>query len=169
MTQGKAATVFPVPAHQRYFEDYVVGAIYEFGEMAVSEADIVEFARRYDPQPFHVDAEAAAASPFGGLIASGWHTAALMMRLLVDNYVSSVAGLASPGVDELRWVRPVRPGDRLRLRVEVLEARRSVSKPDRGILRSALTVLNQADETVMTVRSLGMLRCRTPALQQDAP
>jgi len=169
MTQGKAATVFPVPAHQRYFEDYVVGAIYEFGEMAVSEADIVEFARRYDPQPFHVDAEAAAASPFGGLIASGWHTAALMMRLLVDNYVSSVAGLASPGVDELRWVRPVRPGDRLRLRVEVLEARRSVSKPDRGILRSALTVLNQADETVMTVRSLGMLRCRTPARQQDAP
>ncbi len=169
MTQGKAATVFPVPAHERYFEDYAVGAIYEFGEVAVSAADIVEFARRYDPQPFHVDAEAAAASPFGGLIASGWHTAALMMRLLVDNYVSSVAGLASPGVDELRWVRPVRPGDRLRLRVEVLEARRSVSKPDRGILRSALTVLNQADETVMTVRSLGMLRCRTPVGEQDAP
>ncbi len=108
-----------VPPAQRYFEDYHVGMVDEFGDIAVTAEEIVEFARRYDPQSMHVDPVAAAQGPFGGLIASGWHTAAMVMRLFVEHYLSKVATLPSPGVDELRWVRPVRPGDTLRVRVTV--------------------------------------------------
>ena len=154
---------FAVPVDQRYFEDYVPGSVFEYGTIMVDQADIIEFARRFDPQTLHTDAEAAARGPFGGLIASGWHTASLVMRLVVDHYLSSVAGLGSPGVDELRWTRPVRPGDSLRVRVSVLDARRSRSKPDRGIVRSHIEVLNQAGDVVMSLKALNLLRCREMA------
>jgi len=154
---------FPVPIDKRYFEDYVPGSVFEYGTVTVNQADVIEFAQRFDPQPFHIDPAAAARGPFGGLIASGWHTASLVMRLVVDHYLSSVAGLGSPGVDELRWTRPVRPGDSLRVRVSVLDARRSRSKPDRGIVRSHIEVLNQAGDVVMSLKALNLLRCREMA------
>src|SRR5215475_3072288 len=110
---------FATPIESRYFEDYVAGTVYTFGSTKVDEADIVRFAREYDPQPFHIDPAAARTSPFGGVIASGWHTAAIMMRLVVDHYLSRVASLASPGLDELRWTQPVRPGDTLSVRATV--------------------------------------------------
>lgn len=140
---------------QRYFEDYVPGQTHEFGCTVVDEEELVDFARRYDPQPFHIDAVAAAETPFGGLITSGWHTCAMMMRMMVDHYVSAVASLGSPGVDELRWIKPVRPGDVLRVRITVLEARVSQSKPDRGLVRSAIEMINQDDAVVMTMNTLG--------------
>jgi len=148
-----------VPA-ERYFEDYQVGMVDEFGEVLVTAEEIVEFARRYDPQTMHVDPGAAATGPFGGLIASGWHTGSLTMRLFVDHYLSKVATLPSPGIDELRWVRPVRPGDTLRMRVTVVEARRSKSKPDRGIVRSLVEVLNQNGEVVMSQWPMNLMLCR---------
>ncbi|GHF48815.1 acyl dehydratase [Amycolatopsis bartoniae] len=146
--------------NDRYFEDYVPGSTHEFGAVKVTEQEIVEFATRYDPQPFHVDAEAAAQSPFGGLIASGWHTASMMMRLLADNYLSPVSSLGSPGIDELRWPRPVRPDDELRLRVTVVEARPSKSKPDRGLVRTRIELLNQDDELVFSALALNLVRRR---------
>ncbi len=121
----------------------------------------MEFARRYDPQPIHVDPEYAARGPFSGLIASGWHTAGVMMRLLADHFISHVASMASPGVDEIRWLIPVRPGDTLSIRVTVLETRRSRSKPDRGIVRSFVEVLNQNKEVVMSLKPVSMVKCRT--------
>ena len=145
---------------ERYFEDYVPGSVHELGTTSISEAEIVEFARRYDPQPFHVDAEAARHTQFGGLIASGWQTAGLMMRLAVDHYLSSAASLASPGVDEVRWTQPVRPGDTLSVRATVLEARVSTSKPDRGLVRTFFEVLNQRGEIVMTVKGINVLKRR---------
>jgi acyl dehydratase len=153
-------TSFPVDRAQRYFEDYRPGLVLEFGAVPVDEAQIVDFARKYDPQPFHVDAAQAAQGPFGGLIASGWHTGSLMMRLLVEHYLSPLASLGSPGLDELRWPAPVRPGDTLSVRVTILEARRSASKPDRGLVRSLLEVLNQRREVVMSCRALNFMRCR---------
>jgi acyl dehydratase len=149
-----------VPPAERYFEDYHVGMVNEFGEVTVTAEEIVEFAGRYDPQAMHTDPVSAGKGPFGGLIASGWHTAALVMRLFVEHYLSKVATLPSPGIDELRWVRPVRPGDRLHVRVTVLEANRSRSKPDRGMVRSLVEVLNQKDEVVMSFRPMNLLRCR---------
>ncbi|MBX9604579.1 MAG: MaoC family dehydratase [Gammaproteobacteria bacterium] len=151
------ATHFARPADNRWFEDYVPGAVHEFGSVTVDEAELVEFARRYDPQYFHTDAEAARGSMFGGLIASGWHTGAMCMRMLVDHYLSKVASLASPGLDELRWLAPVRPGDRLGTRVTVLDARRSASRPDRGIVRSRVEVLNQDGVVVMSVTAVNLL------------
>jgi acyl dehydratase len=144
---------------ERYFEDYHVGMVDEFGTIAVTEAEIVSFATRYDPQTIHVDPKAALQGPFGGLIASGWHTAALVMRLFVEHYLSHVAALASPGIDELRWLRPVRPGDTLQMRVTVLEARRSQSKPDRGLVRTLVEVLNQNGEVVMSEKPMNLIRC----------
>jgi acyl dehydratase len=151
---------FVTPIDQRYFEDYIPGAVYEFGSIAVEEAEIISFAKRFDPQPFHTDPQAAQKSMYGGLIASGWHSASLMMRLIVDHYLSLVASLGSPGVDELRWLKPVRPGDTLSVRVTVTDARRSRSKPDRGILHSYCEMLNQHGEVVMTVKALNLLACR---------
>ncbi len=147
----------------RFFEDYEVGAVAELGPVAVDAEEVVAFARRYDPQPMHTDPKAAAAGPFGGLIASGWHTAALMMRLIVEQYLSPASSLASPGVDELRWLRPVRPGDTLSVRVTVIEATRSRSKPDRGVVRSMVEVRNQHGETVMSLQPINLVRCRSPA------
>ncbi len=151
---------FSTKAEDRYFEDYLPGAVHEFGSITIGEAEIIEFARRYDPQPFHVDPQAAEKSVFCGLIASGWHTASLAMRLLVDHYVSRVASLGSPGLDELRWREPVRPGDTLSLRVTVLESRLSRSKPDRGTIRSLVEVMNQNHRVVMTWKGMGIVRCR---------
>lgn len=155
-----AADGFATPIDARYFEDYVAGSIHEFGSVAVTEAEIIEFARRYDPQFIHTDPEAAKARMYGGLIASGWLTGSLMMRLYADHYLSKVASLGSPGVDELRWLRPVRPGDVLSVRVTIEEAKRSQSKPDRGIVRSYIEVLNQRGETVMSMRAVNFLLCR---------
>lgn len=149
-----------VPAEQRYFEDYAPGAVFEFGATTVTEAELLAFAQAYDPQAFHIDRDAAALSMFGGLIASGWHTAALMMRMLVDHYLSKVASLASPGVDELRWLVPVRAGDVLRVRVTVQDARRSRSRDDRGVVTSTIEVLNQHDAVVMTVKAVNLLLTR---------
>jgi acyl dehydratase len=151
---------FAVPVDQRFFEDYVPGAVFEYGSITLTEAEIVEFARRFDPQYIHTDPQAAASGPFHGLIASGWHTAAVMMRLFVDHYLSHVASMASPGIDELRWSRPVRPGDSLSIRVTVLEANRSRSKPDRGVVRSFVEVLNQNGEVVSSVKAMNILRSR---------
>jgi acyl dehydratase len=155
-----SASDFAAPIEDRYFEDYVPGAVYEYGHIPISETEIVEFARRYDPQDMHIDPAAAADGNFGGLIASGWQTATIMMRLLVDRFLSKVASLGSPGIDELRWTRPVRPGDVLRIRVTILEAVRSRSKPDRGMVRSLVEVLNQHDDVVMSLKPMNLLRCR---------
>jgi acyl dehydratase len=144
---------------QRYFEDYHVGLVDEFGTIAVTEAEIVSFASRYDPQMMHLDPVAAQRGPFGGLIASGWHTAAMVMRLFAEHYLSHVTALASPGIDELRWLRPVRPGDTLRVRVTVLETKRSRSKPDRGLVRTLVEVLNQNGDVVMSEKPMNLIRC----------
>ena len=151
---------FAVPVGQRYFEDYVAGAVFEYGAITLTEREIVEFAGQFDPQYIHTDPRAAAEGPFGGLIASGWHTSAIMMRLFVDHYLSHVASMASPGIDELRWTQPVRPGDTLSIRVSVIEANRSRSKPDRGMVRSLVEVLNQDGQVVMSLKAMNMLRCR---------
>jgi len=152
---------------ERWFEDYVPGSVHELGRVTMDEQELLEFARKYDPQPMHTDPEAAAKTQYGGLIASGWHTAALMMRLLVTEYLSPASSLGSPGVDELRWSRPVRPGDTLSVRVTVEEARVSSSKPDRGIIRSRTEVTNQHGETVMTVRAANFM-LRNPAERETA-
>lgn len=146
-----------------YFEDFVEGTTYEFGSVRIEEDEILDFARRFDPQPFHTDPEAARDSVYGGLIASGWHTASLMMRIFVDHYLSPASSLGSPGVDELRWLQPVRPGDVLSTRVTVVETRRSRSKPDRGLVHSYVEVLNQDGEIVMTLKGMNLFRCREGA------
>ncbi len=150
-----------VPIKERYFEDYQVGESFEFGDHPVTEEEIVEFARRYDPQPFHVDKDAARDSAFGGLIASGWMTGSVMMRLAVDHLISPLSSMGSPGIDELRWPRPVRPGDRLRVRATVLETKRSQTKPDRGVIQFLQEAVNQDGEVVMSIRGWGMYRCRS--------
>ena len=154
---------FTTSPENRYFEDYLPGAVHEFGSITVEEAEIIEFARRFDPQPFHTDPEKAKQSAFGGLIASGWHTASLTMRLLVDHYVSKVASLGSPGVDEVRLRKPVRPGDTLSVRVTILESKLSRSKPGQGTIRSYIEALNQHRDVVMTWKGIGMVRCRERA------
>ncbi|HTW05585.1 MAG TPA: MaoC family dehydratase [Streptosporangiaceae bacterium] len=154
---------FAVPIDDRYFEDYPPGAVYEYGYITVTEADILDFARAFDPQPIHVDSDFAARGPFGGLIASGWHTAGIMMRLFADHCLSRVASLASPGIDELRWPAPVRPGDSLKLRATLVEARRSRSKPDRGLVRTKAELINQDGQTVLELTAMNIIRARHPA------
>jgi len=151
-----------------YFEDYVLGATYECGSVSVDQASILAFAREFDPQPFHVDPVAAAAGPYRGLIASGWHTAAVVMRLLVENYLSAESSLGSPGLDAIRWPYPVRPGDTLRVRATVSEARRSLSKPDRGILTTLIEAVNQDGETVMRATGINFVLVR-PELDAGSP
>lgn len=154
---------FARPIDDRYFEDYVPGFEQVYGSVTVTETELLDFARRYDPQDMHTDPEAAGRGPFGGLIASGWQTACILMRLYADNYLSKVASLASPGLDELRWPRPVRPGDQLSIRVRVLDAKRSRSKPDRGMVHTQIEVLNQRGEVVMSLKAMNLLRCRNGA------
>jgi acyl dehydratase len=159
-TKTLSADDFAVPIDDRYFEDYLQGAVYEYGYITVTEAEILDFATKFDPQPIHVDLEFAADGPFQGLIASGWHTAGIMMRMFADHVLSKVASLASPGIDELRWPAPVRPGDSLRLRCTFVETRRSRSKPDRGLVRTAAELINQDDETVLTLTAMNLIRAR---------
>lgn len=153
------------PLRDRYFEDYIPGQVSEFGRIKVEEAEVIAFAQRFDPQLFHTDPEAAKQSVFGRLIASGWHTLCLMMRLIVDHYISPAASLGSPGVDEVRWTKPVYPGDVLSLRVTVLDAERSRSKPDRGLVRSYVEALNQNGEVVMTMKGLSLIKLRDPGVR----
>jgi acyl dehydratase len=134
-----------------YFEDLSVGDVETFGSYDVTEAELLEFAERYDPQPFHVDPEAAESSIFGGLITSGWHTCAMTMRMLVDNHFTDSAGMGAKGVRELRWRRPVRPGDTLSVRSEVLET--EAESPERGVVVSRTETLNQDGEVVQTMVS----------------
>ena len=152
--------MFTIPPEERYFEDYIAGSVHELGSIMVEEAEVIEFGQRFDPQPYHIDPEAAKESIYGGLIASGWHTASLMMRLFATQYLAPVSSLGSPGIDELRWLKPVRPGDELLVRVTITETRRSQSKPDRGIIRSFLEVLNQKDEVVMSMKGVNFMLCR---------
>lgn len=147
-----------------YLEDHVPGSVYQCGSVAVEERAIIDFASRYDPQVFHTDPEAARKTSFGGLVASGWHTVCMAMRLLVDNHVSRVANLGSPGVDELRWLKPVRPGDELSVRLTILEVRRSESKPDRGVIRGLVEVLNQRGEVVTSWKGTAIVLCRPPRI-----
>jgi acyl dehydratase len=154
---------FAVPPDNRFFEDYTPGVVYEFGTITVTEAEIIEFAKQFDPQYFHIDPEKAAQSRFGGIVASGWHTVGLAMRMFVDHFVSHVASLASPGVDEVRWPNPVRPGDTLRIRVTILDARPSRSKTDRGIVRAKTEAMNQKDELVLSMVGMSIIGRRPQA------
>ncbi len=151
------------PAVPRYFEEYAAGQQREFGTVSFSEPEIIAFARRFDPQVFHTDPEAARRSIYGGLIASGWQTGTEMMRLLVENHMRYTENLGSPGMDELRWPRPVRPGDTLSVRMTVLDTRRSTSKPDRGAVRISVEALNQRREVVMSLTMVFLVRCRPAA------
>lgn len=151
---------FRVPIDDRYFEDYIPGSVYEFGSIIVKRDDIIDFGQRYDPQAFDSGLDAAREAKNGGLVASGWLTAALGMRLMVDYYISHVGGLGSPGPDDLRWLRPVRPNDELSIRVTVISRKRSRSKPDRGTVRSFVEVLNQNREVVTSWKASSILLCR---------
>ena len=144
----------------RYFEDFQVGEVTELGPIEVSEQEIVEFASRFDPQPFHIDPEAAKSSPFGGLIASGWHTTALFMGMFVRAVLLDTASVGSPGVEEIRWTAPVRPGDLLRGRSTVTDVQPSSKNPRRGTVFTTNEVLNQKGETVLTMKARGFFARR---------
>lgn len=148
---------------QRWFEDYAAGEVFEFGEYHITDTEIIGFARQYDPQFFHVDAEAAKNSPYGGVIASGWMTAAVAMRMMCEHFIPTESALGSPGVDQLRWLLPVRAGDTLRMRASVLDCRRSSSKPDRGVVTIRQEVINQHDQVVMRLEGKSMHRVRACA------
>jgi len=139
-----------------YFEDFEVDKVYEMGSRSVSEEEIIAFAKEYDPQRFHIDRDAAANSLYGGIIASGWQTCGIIMRLMVDGMLGDSSSMGSPGVDEVRWLKPVRGGDTLTVLSRVLELRPSVSKPDRGIVVTQWEARNQRDELVVTIKGMGM-------------
>ncbi len=145
-----------------YWEDFRVGDTAPIGERTVERDEVIAFARAYDPQPFHIDEAAAEQSMFKGLIASGWHTVAMTMRMMCDSYLNRSASLGSPGVDNVRWLKPVRPGDTLKGRRVVLETRASQSRPEMGVVKMRWEVFNQHDELVMTMEGYGMFRRRTP-------
>jgi acyl dehydratase len=144
----------------RYFEDFKIGEVTEIGPVRVSEEEIVEFASRYDPQPFHIDPEAAKSSPFGGLIASGWHTTALFMGMFVRGILMDSASMGSPGVEEIRWTAPVRPGDRLTGRVTVTDVQPSANTPGRGTVFTTSEVFNQDGTRVMSLKARGLFARR---------
>ena len=145
---------------ERWFEDYVPQVVYECGSTTLDAEQIIAFAQTFDPQPFHIDQALADRSVFRGLIASGWHTASVTMRLLVDNFLSEASSLGSPGIDELRWLAPVRPDQNLKVRVTVLSSRRSKSKPDRGFVRSRIETLDSKDEPVMRFIATTIVLCK---------
>lgn len=145
------------------FEDFVVGQTIACGSRTVSAEEIVAFATQFDPQRFHVDEDAGRASIYGSLIASGWHTSAMAMKMACDTYLIGSTSAGSPGVDEIRWLKPVRPGDTIRLDMVTREVRPSTSKPDRGVVVSEWQVRNQHDELVMTMRGMGLFLRRSPA------
>jgi len=139
-----------------YFEDFQPGQVIDLGAYSFSEQEILDFARQFDPQPFHLDHDAAAASHFGGLVASGWHTCSAMMRRIVDGLLVKAVSHGSPGVDEIRWLKPVRPGDTLNMSMRIIETIASRSKPDRGVLKSEYQAINQHGELVLSMKTLGM-------------
>jgi acyl dehydratase len=143
-----------------YFEDFKVGEVAALPERKLSEEEIITFARQFDPQPFHVDPEAAKQSIYGGIIASGWHTCAIAMRMMCDAYLLETASLGSPGVDEVRWLKPVRGGDTLRGERTTLSVRASESKPDRGVVHSEWRIYNQHGDLVMKMRGMGLFAKR---------
>ena len=145
-----------------YWEDFTPGQTEDIGRHTFTEPEMIEFARQFDPQPFHTDPEAAKQSFFGGLIASGWHTCAIAMRLMVQKYIGQAASAGSPGVDNIRWRAPVRPGDTITYRRVILASRPSESKPDLGLLQTRTEALNQRGEIVMTMEGWGLFR-RAPA------
>ena len=147
---------------RRHLEDFHPGDVIETGSHTFGREEIIEFAERYDPQPFHVDEEAAKSSPFGGLIASGWHTVSVLMRLMVDAYLGGTETFGSPGIDEIRWLKPVRPGDTLTGRATILEVVPSRSKPDRGHTITRTEGFNQKGELVLRFVGRGIFR-RRPA------
>ena len=146
----------------RYWEDYEIGKRYPLGSTSFTSGEIVEFAKQFDPQSFHVDAEAAKSSLFGDLVASGWHVASKLMRLFVDNYLDSRTALGSPGLDEIRWLKPVRPGDTLTAWVECASKVPSRSRPTMGVIHEHWSATNQKGELVMTMKGINMVR-RRPA------
>ncbi len=144
-----------------YYEDIQINVVQKYGSYEVTREEVIDFASKYDPQPFHLDEEAAAKTHFGRLSASGWHSAAMMMRMMVDQMAANKqAGLGSPGVENLRWLKPVYPGDTLRCEHVTLEKRRSESRPEMGIMKGKITVFNQHDEQVMTMESTGLIQVR---------
>ena len=146
-----------------FFDDLPAGDVRESPPRTITREEMLAFARQYDPQPFHLDEAAARKTIYGGLIASGWLTVAVMMRLLWDTLLKDAVSLGSPGADEIRWLKPVRPGDTLRARFTIVEAVPSRSKPDRGVVKTLTEMLNQHGEIVMTMRGLGMFGRRPPA------
>ena len=147
----------------RFWEDYEVGAVYDIGSKLMTKEDIVDFASKFDPQPFHLDEEAGRRSIFGGLAASGWHTCSAVMRLLVDNYVSRETSLGSPGVDEIRWLKPVLAGDTISARIRILDKKASRSRPEMGSIFNQYEVYNQDGVLVMTMKGVGLFRRRPAA------
>jgi acyl dehydratase len=139
-----------------YFEDFEVGKVLEMGSRTITEKEIVEFAQQYDPQPFHINSAAASQSVYGGIIASGWQTCGIIMRLMVDGMLGDSSSMGSPGVDEVRWLKPVRGGDTLTVLSRVLESRPSGSKPDRGVVVTQWEARNQHGELVATIKGMGM-------------
>src|SRR5271169_6514193 len=148
---------------EHYLEEFAAGQVFNTGRMRVDKEQIFAFAKQFDPQPFHVDEQAALKSPFQGLAASGWHTAAMTMRLMVDGEFRPAGGILGVGFDQLSWSLPVRPGDELRVKSEVLEVRPSKSKPDRGMIRVKNTTLNQNDEVVQMFTGNLLVPRRSPA------
>jgi len=148
--------------YKYYWEDFKVGETHQIGEKRVDKDEIIAFAKQFDPQPFHVDEAAAKVSLYGGLIASGWHTVALVMRMMCDSYILDSASLGSPGIDNLKWLKPVRPGDTIRAQRTTLEVRASASRPEMGLVKTRWEVFNQNAEQVMTMEGYGMFRRRNP-------
>jgi len=150
-----------------YLDDLQPGMVFELGSVSVTREESLDFARRYDPQPIHVDEQAASASIYGGLISSGWLTVSLAMRRIVDGFLGRAASLGSPAMDEVRWLRPVRPGDTLSCRAEILEVTPSRSKPERGIARVRYEALNQHGEPVLRMTGVQMLARREAGSRGD--
>ncbi|GAA4017310.1 MaoC family dehydratase [Actimicrobium antarcticum] len=138
------------------FEDFVIGQRFDAGSVTVDGDEVLAFATRFDPQPFHIDQQAAEKSIFGGLIASGWHTCSMMMRLMVDGYLRDSSSMGSPGIDDIRWLKPVRVGDVLRVSSTVLDIVPSTSRPDRGVVMTLWEAYNQKDELVATIKGRGL-------------
>ena len=153
-------TMVKIPKY--YWEDFKAGEVHQLGEKRVEKEEMIVFAKQFDPQPFHVDEAAAKASMYGGLIASGWHTVALVMRMRCDSYMLDSASLGSPGVENLKWLKPVRPGDTLRAQRTTLEVRASASRPEMGLVKTRWEVFNQDGEPVMTMEGYGMFGRRKP-------
>jgi acyl dehydratase len=145
-----------------YWEDFKPGDNFAMGERVMDREEMIAFAKQFDPQPFHIDEAAARRSMYGGLIASGWHTVAIVMRMMCDSYLNQSASLGAPGVDHVRWLKPVRPGDRLRAQRTVLESRASQSRPEMGLVKMRWEVFNQKGELAMSIEGTGMFQRRTP-------